>query len=242
MTAVISDRLMPRVARDGAAPFLTYYDLHSGERTELSAITFANWVAKTANLMDELGVAEGDAVRLDLAENHPGHWVTYAWAVACWQVGAAVVAPPFAGRADLVVVGPDWGGYETSIASDIVACALRPLGQPFSEPLPTGVLDYAVEVRRQADRHAGVRASASAVAWIDDDRKLTASELAEVGAADPPMRRLVRPGLAWPTIADGLLAPLNSGGSTVVVVGDDEDQITRIAASERVDATDPGRP
>jgi uncharacterized protein (TIGR03089 family) len=133
-----------------------------------------------------------------------------------------------------VVAGPDWTGYETSIATDIVACALRPLGQPFWEPLPAGVLDYAVEVRRQADRYSGGSTSPSALAWLDDDRQFTASELAEIGAADPAERRLVRPTEPWAAIAEGLLTPLNSGGSSVVVVGDDEDAIARIAASERV--------
>jgi uncharacterized protein (TIGR03089 family) len=231
--ALIGDRLRLRVGRDGASPLITYYDLHTGERTELSAVTFANWVAKTANLLDELGVEARDTVRLELAGDHPGHWVTYVWAAACWEVGAVVAVPPFAGKADLVIAGPDWAGYETSIASDIVACALRPLGQPFWEPLPTGVLDYAVEVRRQADRHSGGSTLPSALAWIDDNRRLTASELAEIGEANPAERRLVRPTLPWPTVADGLLAPLNSGGSTVVVVGEEEDDTARIAASER---------
>ena len=232
--ALVSDRLRLRVGRDGSSPLITYYDLRSGERTELSAVTFTNWVAKTSNLLDELGVAPRDAVRLDLARDAPGHWITYVWAAACWEVGAVVALRPFARGAALVVVGPDWSGYETSIATDIVACALRPLGQPFWEPLTAGVLDYAVEVRRQADRYSGASSSPSALAWLDDDRQLTASELAEIGAADPPERRLVRPSETWPAIAEGLLTPLNSGGSTVVVVGDDEDAISRIAASERV--------
>jgi uncharacterized protein (TIGR03089 family) len=232
--ALISDRLRLRVGRDGSSPLITYYDLGSGERTELSAGTFANWLAKTANLLDELGVAPRDAVRLDLARDAPGHWVTYVWAAACWEVGAVVALRPFARGAALVVVGPEWAGYETSIATDIVACALRPLGQPFWEPLPAGVLDYAVEVRRQADRYSGGSTSPSALAWLDDDRQLNASELAEIGAADPPERRLVRPTEPWAAVAEGLLTPLNSGGSTVVVVGDDEDAVSRIAASERV--------
>jgi uncharacterized protein (TIGR03089 family) len=232
--ALISDRLRLRAGRDGSSPLITYYDLRSGERTELSAVTFANWVAKTANLLDELGVAARDAVQLDLALDAPGHWVTYVWAAACWEVGAMVAARPFAGGTALVVAGPDWAGYDTSVATDIVACALRPLGQPFWEPLPAGVLDYAVEVRRQADRYSGGSTSPSALAWLDDDRQLTASELAEIGAADSAERRLVRPTEPWAAIAEGLLTPLNSGGSSVVVVGDDEDAIARIAASERV--------
>jgi uncharacterized protein (TIGR03089 family) len=210
---------------------ITYYDLGSGERTELSAVTFANWVAKTANLLDELGVAPRDAVRLDLAVDAPGHRVTYVWEAACWEVGA-VVAPRSSGRGVALCAG-DWAGYETSIATDIVVCALRPLGQPAGAPRRRASRP-AVEVRRQADRYSSRSKSPSASAWIDDDRQLTAAELAEIGTADTAQRRLVRPTEPWSAVAEGLLTPVKSGGSTVVVVGDDEDAIARIAASERV--------
>ncbi|HET6211502.1 MAG TPA: TIGR03089 family protein, partial [Micromonosporaceae bacterium] len=35
------------VAAEPARPLITYYDDATGERTELSAATLANWVAKT---------------------------------------------------------------------------------------------------------------------------------------------------------------------------------------------------
>ena len=38
----LAELLARRVRTDGSAPLITYYDLGSGERTELSAITFAN--------------------------------------------------------------------------------------------------------------------------------------------------------------------------------------------------------
>ena len=40
-----------RVRTAGAEPLLTHYDLDSGGRTELSVTSYANWVAKTANLI-----------------------------------------------------------------------------------------------------------------------------------------------------------------------------------------------
>src|SRR4051794_32041058 len=84
--------LLARPVRpDGTAPVITYYDLASGERTELSAITFANWVAKTSTLVvDELLRSPGDLVELALARSHPGHWVTLVWELACWQTGMVV--------------------------------------------------------------------------------------------------------------------------------------------------------
>lgn len=49
---------------DPAAPLVTFYDDATGERVELSARTFDNWVAKTANLLqDELNAGPGDRDR-----------------------------------------------------------------------------------------------------------------------------------------------------------------------------------
>ena len=77
MPDLISNLLAQRVRRNGAEPLITYYDLDSGERTELSAVSFANWVNKTSNLLvDEFLIDAGDAIQLRLAETHPGHWVT----------------------------------------------------------------------------------------------------------------------------------------------------------------------
>ncbi|MFD0786819.1 TIGR03089 family protein, partial [Micromonospora azadirachtae] len=46
------------IAPDPTRPLLTWYDDASGERTELSGATLANWVAKTANLLVD-GAAVG---------------------------------------------------------------------------------------------------------------------------------------------------------------------------------------
>ena len=70
---------------------ITYYDLGSGERTELSGVSFANWVDKTSNLLvDELMIDPADHGRAGPGRDHPGHWVTLVWQLACWQVGAVV--------------------------------------------------------------------------------------------------------------------------------------------------------
>ena len=55
------DRLLTQaVADDPARPLITFYDDSTGERVELSVVTFANWVAKTANLLvDGLGASPG---------------------------------------------------------------------------------------------------------------------------------------------------------------------------------------
>ena len=73
MSELISGRLRRWVRDRGASPLLTYYDLATGERTELSGVSLANWVDKTSNLLvDELGAGAGDQVELTLAERPRG--------------------------------------------------------------------------------------------------------------------------------------------------------------------------
>ena len=236
MVTSIAERLDARIRSGGGAePLITYYELSSDERTELSATTFGNWVAKTANLLGALAIGEGDLVRLELCDHAPGHWVTLVWAAACWQAGATVAASPQAGGIAAVVVGPDWMGYETSTAAEVIACSLHPLGLGFPGELPTGVLDYSLEVRGQADRYAGSPASHSNTAWVEESRSLTVAQLADVGAEEPARRRLVRPSDPWSTVSNALLTPLNSGGSIVIVVGDDSARLSRLYETERIE-------
>jgi uncharacterized protein (TIGR03089 family) len=236
MVTSIAERLDARIRSGGGGePLITYYELSSGERTELSATTFGNWVAKTANLLDALAIGEGDVVRLELCDHAPGHWVTLVWAAACWRIGATVAAVPQSGRIAAVVVGPDWMGYETSTATEVIACSLHPLGLGFPDELPTGVLDYSLEVRGQPDIYAGSPTSHSSIAWVDETRSVTATQLADVGANEPARRRLVQPTDPWTTVSEALLTPLNSGGSIVIAVGDDSAKLSRLYETERVD-------
>mgnify|MGYP000727457251 FL=1 len=73
--------------RFGAAPLFTHYDGTAGSRVELSGTTFSNWVDKTVNMLDGLGVGAGEPVHLDLVNTDPGHWVTAVWVAAIWQRG-----------------------------------------------------------------------------------------------------------------------------------------------------------
>ena len=91
MSALLAERLRQRVRTNGSAPLLTFYDLDSGARTELSATSFSNWVDKTSNLLvDDVAVDEGDVISMPLALEAPGHWLTAVWQLACWQVGLVV--------------------------------------------------------------------------------------------------------------------------------------------------------
>ena len=58
--------LAAQLRRDPGRPLLTFYDHATDERVELSVTTYANWVAKTASLLqDELDVERVRVYPLD---------------------------------------------------------------------------------------------------------------------------------------------------------------------------------
>ena len=158
--------------------------------------------------------------------------MTSVWQLACWQVGAAVTL----GRrsaATVVVVGPG-DPTDASPGAPVLVCSLHPLGLPLTEPPPTGVLDYALEVRAQPDQHAAVPQSGLTLAWHDPASQLTQADL--VTAPATGRRRLIRPENPWATTREALVAPLLGGGSSVVVAGPARPgQLARIADQEQAD-------
>ena len=102
----LTDAIFAAVA-DHSRPLLTYYDDATGERTELSAITAANWAAKTANLVrDEFGLMPGDVVAVDLptdeaAECHELIDQLARVFIEDMRLGRPVPLPPYRGE-DLV--------------------------------------------------------------------------------------------------------------------------------------------
>ncbi len=233
---MISDALFRRVRRDGARPFLTYYDLRTGARTELSGVTFANWVDKTCHLYAELGVEPGDVVALPIALTDPGHWVTLALTMAAWQAGATVT-PADAGDALVTAVGPsdprvDVGGAFGGTGV-LLASSLHPLGAGFERQLPPDVVDFSVDVRSQPDQHIEAEPDPSDLAWVDSARRLTYGDLARAVESSHDRGVLV-PTTPYDTVLAALVSPLLGGGSTVVVVGPAHaDHLARIAESEK---------
>lgn len=228
--------------RDATRPLVTFYDDATGERVELSVASFANWVAKTANLVvDELGLQPGEVLALDL----PRHWLGAVWAVAAWSAGLVVAPAGDPGSCAAAVTGPD-GVAAYRAAPELVVVSLRPLGAPLPEgSLPAGVLDYAREVPLHGDRFAGAPLDPAAPALAVAGSTRSAAEVVSLARAaaegwglSPRGRLLVAGALAPP---DELLAaaavPLAMDASVVLCTNAAADRLTDRAASERVTAS-----
>jgi uncharacterized protein (TIGR03089 family) len=244
---IFREALAGLLRRDPGRPLVTFYDEATGERTELSVATYANWVAKAgALLVDELGLERGDRIRVDL----PAHWLTVVFLGAAWSTGLVVTDEQGdGGRPDAVVTGPDglaaWSSYAAAGAGRgggaVLACSLLPLGVRFAEPLPSGVHDVGVEIWSQPD---------SFVPWdppSGDDpavamagTTLTQKELWEAAAAGTPSgasggdRLLVEVNPASPPGLSSITEPLATNGSVVLVAHADPDRLEAIAVAERV--------
>jgi uncharacterized protein (TIGR03089 family) len=233
--------LAAAVRADAARPLVTFYDDASGERVELSVTTYANWVDKTAGLLqEELDAERGDLLLLDL----PTHWLGAVWLGAAWRLGLAVTTDPgLLESAAVVVCGPAGVPTYAPMATDraVVALSLRPLGARFSEPLPDGVVDYGAEVLAQPDSFQPLDPPDGAdAAWRTATGTTSQSALLADAAAEPLVDRRGR--LLTdvnPVGARGLrtlLSPLLNGGGTVWVAHPDPQRWQRRYDEERATA------
>jgi uncharacterized protein (TIGR03089 family) len=227
--------LAEQVDRSGARPLVTFYDDASGERTELSVVTYANWVAKTAGLLaDELDVTRGDVVLVDL----PTHWLGPVLLGAAWSVGCEVTDDHrAAGTAALVVCGPDTLEEHTAAGRPVLALSLLPMAARFATPLPAGAVDFGAAVWGQPDSFLAYDPPAAGdVAWRGGSTTLTQAELLEAAGrselSDFATRLLTDQN---PCSGDGLLTlvgPLLAGGGTVWVAHPDADGWDRRSEAE----------
>ncbi|MER6691948.1 TIGR03089 family protein [Streptomyces minutiscleroticus] len=241
-----ADLLRSALAADPARPLVTFYDDATGERVELSVATFSNWVAKTANLLqDGLSAEPGDRLALLL----PAHWQTAVWLLACSSVGVVADVGGDPAAADLVVSGPDTLDAGLACSGERIALALRPLGGRFPTP-PAGYTDYAVEVPGQGDRfrpYAPVDPEEPAL--IVAGAELTGAEAVERARADASGLGLTGLGSrllstlpydTWEGLSAGLYAPLATGGSVVLCRHAEnlgEEALAKRVEAERVTAT-----
>lgn len=247
--STFTDVLDRQLQRAPAEPLITFYDHASGERVELSVVTYANWVAKVASLLtEECDLERGQRIRIDL----PPHWMGPVFLGAAWSVGLGVVLSDEDGSEDVdaVVCGPDtvarWAEHAAQIP--ILACSLLPMGVRFRDGVPAGVRDVGVEVWSQPD---------SFIAWdpptgddaalsLPDGTTVSQAALVETAAAGSLLTdggRLLT--VANPTSPSGLTTftePLVRGGSVVLVASADPDRLDATAAQERVtDRDQPAR-
>lgn len=234
-----ADLLRSALAADPGRPLVTFYDDATGERVELSVATFANWVAKTANLLQgDLGAEPGDRLALLL----PAHWQSAVWLLACASVGVVAEVGGDPAGADLVVSGPDSLEEARACSGERVALALRPLGGRFPQP-PAGFADYAVEVPGQGDRFApfapvdpdgpGLTVGGEELSYAGLTAR--AREDADKLGLGPGSRVLTGLGYdTWEGLSAGLYAALASGGS--VVLCRNLDALSADALAQRVES------
>jgi uncharacterized protein (TIGR03089 family) len=246
--AVPSDLLASAVARDGAAPLVTYYDDDRGERVELSATTLTNWVAKTANLFQqEFDVGPGSTVAVAL----PVHWQTAAVLLGAWSCGAAVLETAAEDDdrlrdATVVLASADrLTPIEEQEPAELLGLSLHPLGLGMTGYVGAA-RDFALEVRAHGDfftpwqtpdtRSPGLLLAGGELTL--GGLVETATELAGrlgIVAGDRVMvdeRTATEAGpVAW------LLAPLAAGASLVLSRSAEPGGLAHRAVTERVTAT-----
>lgn len=215
------DGLLSAHARP-AAPLLTHYDLATGERVELSAITVANWVAKTANLcVDEYDAEPGTRVRVGL----PTHWQRFVWVLATWAFGGVVTDR----HADIGVSGPDLRGDEPVR----LAASLRPLGGRFTSA-PDGFTDLGVVVPAQPDIFSPFNPVTDDLVAVELDGSPRTHRAVLDACSANAGRRLITPGSLDRDVAL-LVETLRGAGSLVIVAQGTDDDLARIADQEHAE-------
>lgn len=220
------------LAADPGRPFVTYYDEASGERSELSRKSLANWVAKTHFLlMDELGLGVGDAALIAL----PAHWISVPAVLGCLSAGLALTT----GGGDVAFVEPSRASSAEGVP-DVYAVAPDSAAVGLRDAVPDGVSDYVASVRPQPDAWAGVHPPAGAGDPCLDGRsrgevvELARRRAAQLGVGDGARILTARDWGGPSDWMDTLFVPLVTGGSIVIVRNADEPVVRRRVEQERV--------
>jgi len=223
--------LDPMLRADPVGPRITYYDDATGERIELSAVTLANWAAKTGNLLrDELAAGPASRVAVLL----PAHWQTAAVLFGVWWIGAEAVLDGSAADVALCTVDRIDDADATG-AGEVAVLSLDPFGRPAAD-LPVGLTDYATAVRVHGDQIVAERQPGPALAGRSVDEVLAACQSSAVARGLTAGERMLST-TSWDRpddLIDGLLAVLAIGGSLVQVANPDQDALRRKVEMEKV--------
>ncbi|AKS35406.1 TIGR03089 family protein [Mycolicibacterium goodii] len=235
MSTVSAAVLDPLLGADPAGPRITYYDDATGERIELSAVTLANWAAKTANLLrDELGAGPGTRVAVLL----PAHWQTAAVLFGIWWIGAEVVlegGPDQHADIALCTRGRLDEADGTVSGGEVAVLSLDPFGKPAAD-LPVGVTDYATSVRVHGDQIVPERHPGQALAGLSVDEVLVAARNAAAASGFTAADRVLSTA-SWNTpdeLIANLLAVFVAGASLVQVANPDPAAQERRRQTEKV--------
>jgi len=236
LTTLSGAILDPMLRADPVGPRITYYDDATGERIELSAVTLANWAAKTANLLrDELGAGPASRVAILL----PAHWQTAAVLFGVWWIGAEAVLG--AGPADLALCTAERLDEADSLLSmtalggEVAVLSLDPFGRPVPD-LPIGVTDYATAVRVHGDQIVPEASPGPALAGQSVDEILADCESSSAARELASTDRVLS-SASWTEpreLVDGLLSILAVGASLVQVANPDPSVRQRRIETEKV--------
>jgi uncharacterized protein (TIGR03089 family) len=234
LTTLSGAILDPMLRADAVGPRITYYDDGSGERIELSAVTLANWAAKTGNLLrDELGAGPGSRVAILL----PAHWQTAAVLFGVWWIGAEAVLDA-SGPADLALCTAerlDEADSSVEPGGEVAVLSLDAFGRSAPD-LPIGVTDYATAVRVHGDQIVAERHPGAALGGRSVDEILADCENSAAARGLTPKDRVLS-SASWSgpaELVDGLLAVMAVGASLVQVANPDPAALQRRVETEKV--------
>jgi uncharacterized protein (TIGR03089 family) len=218
------------LSADPGRPFVTFYDEASGERSELSRKSLANWVAKTYFLLhDELGLGAGDSALIEL----PAHWISVPAIFGCLTAGLALGTH----GGEVAFTDPD---RVPAGVPDVYVIAPGSAAVGLRDDVPDGASDYVTSVRPQPDNWGTVQLSGgpgdaclpgyTRAQTID----LAQARAAELGASDGARLLSTRDWTGPQDWVDALFVPLVTGGSVVLVRNAPDDAVVeRRAAQER---------
>jgi uncharacterized protein (TIGR03089 family) len=229
LSAAILD---PMLRADPVGPRITYYDDATGERIELSAVTLANWAAKTGNLLrDELGAGPASRVAVLL----PAHWQTAAVLFGVWWIGAEVLLD--GPQADIALCTADRLDEASDVtgAAEVAVLSMDAFGRPAPD-LPIGVTDYATAVRVHGDQIVAEQRPGPAFDGRSVEQVLDACQKSAAAKGLTSSDRVLSTA-PWQTpddVIDDLLTVLAVGGSLVYVANPDPATLARKTETENV--------